>query len=116
MANFYSNLKSEQIALAHGLVAQPHIDDRAPGFLIIERVMLDVAHDLIALHAFDNVAHGNAGKHRVFSRVLEQSAIARIASKVYAAADRLVVALRTKFAPDDISVKMGRLRVPGRRS
>ena len=74
--------------------------------------MLDVAHDLIRLHALDQMAHGDACKYRVFPWVLKQAAVAGVARKVYAATNRLVITLVAQFAADDISVKLGCIRIP----
>ena len=99
-----AEFEGQQIALASGLFRQAGIDNRAAGLLIVQREVLDVAHDVVVLDAADDMAHRHTGKHRIFAGVLEQPAVSRVTRKIGAAADRLIVALRTEFTSDDVAV------------
>ena len=63
--------------------------------------MLDVAHDVLGLDAFFEVADHGAGEEGVFAGVLEVAAVARLADEVHAAADGHVEALCAELAADD---------------
>src|ERR1700736_1646031 len=96
------------------LVRNANIDNAAAGLLIIQGKGLDVAHDLVVLNTANDVTHRNAGQERIFARVLEQPAISRIPREIDAAADRLIVALRTELTSNDVSISMRSLRIPRR--
>ena len=74
--------------------------------------MLDVAHDVVALHTTDQMSHHGTGQQRVFTGVFEQPAIARIAGQIHAAADGLVVALSAQLPANHIAVQVRAVQVP----
>ena len=42
------DLEGEQVGLAHGPLVEQDVHDGASGLLIVERIVLDVAHDVLA--------------------------------------------------------------------
>jgi len=58
---------------------------RAAAFLVVDGVVLEVADDVLGLHAFDEVANEGSGEQRVIALVLEGAAIAWLARQVDAA-------------------------------
>ena len=90
------------------------VEGVAAGLLIVEDVVLDVAHDVVGLHAAGELADHGAGEDGVFAGVLEVAAVARLADEVDAAADGHVEAHGAEFAADDGAVEEGGVRVPGR--
>ena len=84
----------------------------AAALLVVHRVVLDVADDVLRLLALDAVAHHRAGQHRILAHVLKGAPVARLARQVHAAAQRHVVALRAQLAANQRPVVACRLRVP----
>ena len=112
MTDTDADLEGEQIALVHGLLAYDRVNHRAAGLLVVHGVVLDVAHDLVALDTGDEVADRRAGEHRVFTGVLEQTAVARIAREVYTAADGLVEPLGAQLAADHVAIEVCHRGIP----
>ena len=112
VADADADLKGEQVGLVHGLVGHVDVDDGAAGLLVVEGVVLDVAHDVVGLDAHDDVADGGAGEDGIFAGVLKEAAVAWVAGEVDAAADGLVVTLRAELAADDVAVEVGGIGVP----
>ena len=108
------DLEGEQVGLAHGTLVEQNVDDGASGLLIVERVVLDVAHDVLRLDAALELAGHGAGQYRVFAGVLEVAAVARLARDVHAAADGHVEALSARLATNHRAVEEGRVGVPAR--
>src|ERR1022692_2299615 len=52
LRDFQGDLERQQIGLPHGPLVEDHIQDIAPGFLVVECVVLNVAHHLLGLQAF----------------------------------------------------------------
>ncbi len=117
MAIADGDLKRQQIGFAHGALIELHVQDVAPGFLVVEGVVLDVAHHLLGLQAFHELPDHGSGEDGILAGVLEIASVARLANQVYAAADGHVVALIAQFAADHRAVEISRLGVEtGRRS
>ena len=106
------DLEGEQVGLAHGARVEQRVQDVAAGLLIVEHVVLDVAHDVVGLDAHGELADHGAGEDGVFAGVLEVAAVARLADEVDAAADGHVVALGAQLAADDRAEEEGGLGVP----
>ena len=62
-----ADLKSQQIALAHGPLRDHGIDQRAAGFLVVDGVMLDVADDMLCLLAGHQFSHERTREHGVLA-------------------------------------------------
>ncbi len=113
MADADADLEGEEVGLVRGLVVEVDVDDGAAGLLVVEGVVLDVAHDLVLLDAENEVADGGSGEHGVFAGVLEEAAVAGVAGEIDTAADGLVVALGAELAADDVAVELGGGGIPG---
>ncbi len=106
------DLKGEKIGFAHCLVVEQHVDLGAAGLLVVEGVVLDIAHDVLGEDAlFKRSAHGS-GEDGVFACVLEVAAVAGLAGNVDAAADGHVEAEGAEFAANDGTVEEGGVGVP----
>ena len=106
------NLEGEQIGLAQGAAVQHGIQRVASGLLVVQRVVFDVAHHLLRLHAPGELTDHDAGQDGVFAGVLEVASVTRFADQVHATSNGHVVALVTQLAADDLAVKVRRLWVP----
>ena len=106
------DLEGEQVGLAHGARVEHGVEGVAAGLLVVERVVLDVAHDVVGLDAHGELADHGAGEDGVFAGVLEVAAVARLADEVHAAADGHVVALGAQLAADDRAEEEGGVGVP----
>ena len=95
------DLEGEEIAFARGTLVDGDVDGGAPGLLVVEGVVLDVAHDLVGLNAASEFADHGAGKNRIFAGVFEVAAVAWVAGDVDTAADGHVVAGVAQLAADD---------------
>ena len=109
-----TDFEREQIALAHRPLVDVDVNGVASALLIIQRVVLDVADDVLGLLALHHPSHHRAGEDRIFAHVFEGAPIARLASQIHAATQRHVVSLGAKFTSDESSVFVGGVRVPAR--
>ncbi len=62
------DLEGEQVGLAQGAGIEDGVEGVAAGLLIVEGVVLDVAHDVVGLHAGGELADHGAGEDGVFAR------------------------------------------------
>ena len=74
--------------------------------------MLDISDNVLILRALDQTTDQRAGENRVFAKVFEIAAIARLARKINSATEGHVVTLRPQFAPDQRAIFIGGIRVP----
>ena len=114
MGDFHGDLEGEQVTFVRGAVADDGAVDIAAGFLVIEGVVLDIAHDVFGLNTLHQIADHAACQQRIFSGVFEIASVARLAGDVDAAADGHVVALRPKLPSDDVAVGLRCVDIPAR--
>ena len=65
------DLEGEEVALAHGALADDGVGDDAAGILIVDGEMLDVGDDVEGFFGFEFLASESAGEQWVFALVLE---------------------------------------------
>ena len=111
-----SDFKRQQIALARGAFVDGYVDRVASAILIIERVMFDVADDMLRLQPLHDRPHHLSGKHRILAQIFKRPSVARFAGKVSSAAERHVVTLRPQLAANQCSVFESCIEIPARRS
>ena len=114
LADLDTDLERQQIAFAHRRFAKIGRDHGPPGFLRVERVVLDRRDDAARLHAADGVSAQRAGQQRIFAQVFEIAAVARLAHQVHAAGKQDVEALALGFPAHRCAGALDQLRVPGR--
>ena len=107
------DLEGKQVGFAEGAGVELGVEGVAAGLLVVEDVVLDVAHDVVGLHAAGELADHGSGEDGVFAGVLEVAAVAGLADEVHAAADGHVEAHGAEFAADDGAVEEGSVGVPG---
>ena len=115
MGHANRDLEGQQIALAGGALIDDDVDDGASGFLIVEGVVLDVAHDFVGLDAAGEFADHGSGEDRIFACVFEVAAVAGVAREIDAASDGHVVAGLAEFAADYGTVEEERILIPAAR-
>ncbi len=81
------DFEGEQVGLAHGFVVEQDVDFGAAGLLIVEGVVLDVAHHVLRQDALFELACHGSGQNGIFAGVLEVAAVAGFASDVHTTAD-----------------------------
>ena len=110
----HANLERQQIAFSHRTLIDVGVDGIAPTLLIVHRVMLDVANDVLSLRSPNQRSDHSPGEDWVLAQVLKRAAIARLASQIHASAEGHIVALRSQFATDQRSILIGCIQVPTR--
>ena len=108
------DLEGKQIGLTQRALVHHGIQNVAPGLLVVHSVVLNVAHDVVRLHAARHLPNHHAGEDRVLACVLEVASIARLADQVHPPANRHVVSLRAQLAANHRAVEKRRVRVPAR--
>ena len=104
--------KASRSVCASGALVHLDVEDVAPGLLVVEGEVLDVADDLVALQALHPLRSHLAGENGILTQVLEGAPVARLAHEVHAAAERGVVLLVAQLAPDDVAIGEGQLQIP----
>ena len=99
-----ANLKGEQVALPRRPFVDIHIDPTASALLVIERIVFDVADDVLRLNSGDQPGHYGPCQHGVFAQILKRPPVARFARNIHAAAERHIVALRPQLTPDERTI------------
>src|ERR1700722_9833821 len=107
-----ADFKGQQVAFASSAFVDRDIDGVAPAFLIVERIVLDVAEDVLRLQAFHNLADHLAGEYGIFAEIFKGAAVARLARQIDAAPECHVVALRAEFTSDERAVFVGGIEIP----
>ena len=115
VGNSQRDLKGEKIGFAHGALVDVGVDGVASALLIVDGVVLEVADQILGLHALHEVADQSSRQQRIFALVLKGAAVARFAGEIDAAAERHAVSLIAQFPADQGPVLEGGLRIPGRR-
>ena len=115
MGHADGDLEGEQVALAGSALVDFDVDGGAAGFLVVEGVVLDVAHDLVGLDAAGELADHGSGENGIFAGVFEVAAVAGIAGEVDAAADGHVVAHVAELAADDGAEEEEGILIPAAR-
>jgi len=112
----HRRVKLRQVDLLH----RPLADDRVVGggvavrLLVVHRVVLDLGHHILALHAVDVPDGGLAGQVRVLAVALERPPPARVTDDVHGGAEVHVRALAVFLAADHRAVLLRERRVEGR--
>lgn len=114
IGNPESDLKGTQIGFPHRTFVDVGVDGVAPALLVIHSIVLQVADDVLGLHALDEVTHKRAGQQRIFALVLECAAVTRLTRKVDASTKRHAIALGPQLAANQRPIFKGSLRVPCR--
>ena len=96
-----SNLEREQVGFAKRAVIENYIENISAGLLIVDRVMLNVAHDLLRLNTFGEIADDGAREDWIFTRIFEGTAVAWFAENIDATANGHVETLIAQFSADD---------------
>ncbi len=109
------DLKRTQISLAHSPLADVRVHCIAAALLIVHRVVLQVANDVLRLHALCEVARQCSGQQRILSLVLKRAPVTRLARHVHTAAQRHAVPLVAQLASDQRAIFKRRLWIPCRR-
>src|SRR5271165_504019 len=76
-----TDLKGQQVGFPRRAYVDVDIHGVAPALLIVQRVVLDVADDMLRLLSFHDGTEHSAGENRVFAQVLKRPAIARLAGQ-----------------------------------
>src|SRR6202044_1628122 len=101
------------------LLLDPRVDDRVVGggvavrLLVVDRVVLDHGHDVLALHALDVSGAHLAGQVGILAHRLEGPAPARVAHHVDRGPEVDVDALAGVFRADDLAVLLFQAGIPG---
>src|SRR5579864_4098676 len=95
-----SDLERTQIGFSHGPTADVCVDRIAAAFLVVDRVMLQIANHEFGLDTPDEVARQCAGKQWIFTLVFKGAPAAWLASQIHSAAQRHVVALVAELSAD----------------
>ena len=111
-----ADLKGQQVTFARGALGDGDVDRVASALLIVKRIVLDIADDMLRLGSFNEACDESPGEDRIFAEILKCAPIAGFARKVSATAERHVVALCTEFAADQLAIFVCRIRVPTGRS
>jgi hypothetical protein len=107
-----ADLEGEQIRLAHGALVDDGVGIVAAFFLIVHRVVLDVADDVLILLALHLLSDERAGEDGVFAFVLEGAPVAWFAREVDAAAQRHGESLVAQLFGDERTVVISNFGVP----
>jgi len=84
--------KAEQVALTHGTLVEQNVEDVAAGLLVIEGVVLDVAHDVVGLETLHEIAAEEFRRGWVFAEVFEIAPLRGSPCDIDASADGHVIA------------------------
>ena len=112
MALLDADFKGEQIAFTRGRLGNPDIDKFAPGFLTVERVMLDRGNDMVGLDPRNRRAHQHPGQQRIFRQVFERPPVARIARQIGTTGQQHVETLGACLAADHCPAAAHQVGVP----
>src|SRR5260370_42250030 len=111
----YANLERQQVAFPHRPLIDVDVDGIPSTFLIVHRIMLDVANHVLSLRSANDRSDHPPREDRVLTHVLKRPSIARLAGEVHTPAERHVVTLRAQLATDKGSILVPSVQVPARR-
>ncbi len=105
------DFERQQVAFLHCVPRHLGIRDHPPGFLRIEREMLDRGNDVVRLDAADVFAAEHARQQRIFAQVFEIAPAPWIACQVYPACQQHVERLGARFGADHRAAVKGERRI-----
>ena len=84
----------------------------AAGFLVVEREVLYCRNHMLALNAAYLSANNHSRQKRIFARIFECAATARVAREIHRAIQHEIEAAISRLGPDHRSVQIRNIRVP----
>lgn len=109
------NLEGQQVSFAHGALIHADIDNGPAGLLIVQSIVLDIAHDVLRLNPKRESPNHIACENRIFTGILEVASVPRFALQIDATTNRHIETLGTQFPSNELAIKMSRRSVPRRR-
>ncbi len=112
IGNPEGDFKGAQIGFPHRALVDVGVYGVAAALLVVDGIVLQIADDVLGLHALDKVANQRAGLQRIFALVFEGTAVTRLTRKVDASAERHAIALGPQLTADQGAIFKRGLRIP----
>jgi hypothetical protein len=114
MTAFDGDLEGKQVGFARRRRIDARIERAAIRLLVVEGEMLDGRQDMPALRAGDRCARHDAREQRVFGKIFEIAAAARVANEVDGAAEQQVEATGARLVRHRLTLAARQRLVPSR--
>ena len=112
-ASLDGEFERQQIGFPHGRGIDAGVEHDAIGLLRIQREVFGGRDHVPILHACDRLSGHDAGQQRIFGKVLEISAVARVTNEIGGATEQNVESFCARFRPHGLALSAGKRRVPG---